>query len=416
MINITIHRGAHQIGGCATEITTENCKIIVDLGSNLPGSEAKEFSKEQVSRIVAGADALFYTHYHGDHVGLFPMVPQEIPQYIGPCAKEVMQCKYKALHKDEELSSIGEMRTYQEGQIIDVNEKNEILVTPYYISHSAFDAYMFRIECEGRTILHTGDFRGHGYLSKKLMEVLHRYVGKVDILITEGTMLGRPNERVLPEREVKVNIRNVLKDHKYTFALTSSTDMERLASFHAACKEIGRHFWVDAYQKNVLECFARHTKASLFNFDSVFQYNGHDSENVVREMKSKGFLMLVRTGHYQRVREMLDIYNEEPAYLIYSMWSGYAEVNKPYSNNAVLDFRHLFGSHIVDGTKDGVHTSGHADLHTLSEVCETVDPRIGIIPIHKDKDTRFSVVSGLGNYKLFTEEYQRIANINITLR
>ena len=35
MINITIHRGANQIGGCITEIATTKAKIIIDLGSNL---------------------------------------------------------------------------------------------------------------------------------------------------------------------------------------------------------------------------------------------------------------------------------------------------------------------------------------------------------------------------------------------
>ncbi len=76
----------------------------------------------------------------------------------------------------------------------------------------------------------------------------------------------------------------------------------------------------------------------------------------------------------------------------------------------------MFGSNIVDGVKDGVHTSGHADVRTLSEVCEAVQPRLGIIPIHKDKDTRFSVVPGLEDYDIFTKEHQCIADINITLR
>lgn len=29
-MNLIIHRGADQIGGCITEISTENCKILID--------------------------------------------------------------------------------------------------------------------------------------------------------------------------------------------------------------------------------------------------------------------------------------------------------------------------------------------------------------------------------------------------
>ena len=38
-IEINIHRGANQIGGCITEIATAQSRIIIDLGSNLPGSK-----------------------------------------------------------------------------------------------------------------------------------------------------------------------------------------------------------------------------------------------------------------------------------------------------------------------------------------------------------------------------------------
>ena len=41
-MNLIIHRGADQIGGCITEISTENCKILIDFGSNLPGCKKRK--------------------------------------------------------------------------------------------------------------------------------------------------------------------------------------------------------------------------------------------------------------------------------------------------------------------------------------------------------------------------------------
>lgn len=74
-MNLIIHRGADQIGGCITEISTENCKILIDFGSNLPGCKKEELTEEQVKSIVGNADAVFYTHYHSDHVGLHHLIP-----------------------------------------------------------------------------------------------------------------------------------------------------------------------------------------------------------------------------------------------------------------------------------------------------------------------------------------------------
>lgn len=58
-MNIKVHRGANQIGGCITEISTEGCKIFIDFGSDLPDSQKKELTKAQIENMTAGADAIF---------------------------------------------------------------------------------------------------------------------------------------------------------------------------------------------------------------------------------------------------------------------------------------------------------------------------------------------------------------------
>ena len=192
-MKITIHRGANQIGGCITEIATSKAKVFIDLGRNLPGSDKTDYSADDVRGIATDADAIFYSHYHGDHVGLHHLVPESVKQYMGAGAIDVMRCKYKALndYKDFslQLAATGRMIPFKERERIEVKEG--FFVTPYFVSHSAFDAYMFLIECEGKRILHTGDFRRHGYLGKGLFPTLEKYIGHVDLLITEGTMLYR---------------------------------------------------------------------------------------------------------------------------------------------------------------------------------------------------------------------------------
>lgn len=55
-MNLIIHRGADQIGGCITEISIENCKILIDFGSTLPGCKKEELTEEQVKSIIGHAD------------------------------------------------------------------------------------------------------------------------------------------------------------------------------------------------------------------------------------------------------------------------------------------------------------------------------------------------------------------------
>lgn len=402
-VNIMIHRGANQIGGCITEIATKRTRIIIDLGSNLPGSKGKELTVQQVAKLATRVDAIFYTHLHEDHIGLFAFVPKKVPQYIGNGALEMLQCKYRALEKDQKMrqesTAINSMNTYQPNESIMIGD---IQVTPFYCSHSAFDSYMFKIDTQGKVILHTGDFRRHGYLGKSLENVLERYVGQIDVLITEGTTLSRQKGKVLTENDIKKNTKQVLNRHKYVFALSSSTNFERMASFYMACKETklkhvcdgnrkchndeSRKFVCDGYQKSLLDICHKYAKnKKVFGFNDIFTYSQRgESDKVKRYLRKYGFLCIVRASQFDQIKHMMTVYNDEPAYLIYSMWQGYYNGNDTVKNPKILQIRSLFGDRIFDGTKDGFHTSGHADPATLRNVCMTTHPTTGVVFIHKE--------------------------------
>ncbi len=415
-IKIIVHRGVNQIGGCITEIATEKARIFIDFGSNLPGSTNREFSSEEVEVITAGADAIFYSHYHGDHVGLHHLVSKHVKQYMGAGAINVMRCKYETLNAYEDfrvqLEATDRMIPFEACKSISVN--NSITVTPYFVSHSAFDAYMFLIECEGKRILHTGDFRRHGYLGKGLFPTLEKFIGNVDILITEGTMLGRKQENVVTEYQIQQNTIQALKKHKYVFALGSSTDIDRLASFHVACKATDRAFLIDEYQRKVLDIFTEYCgeKSSLYNFDRFFELHGHKAYRIPKikdYLTDKGFLMPIRMNSLWMLEDMLQVFNEEDTWLIYSMWSGYAEETGKNAIENVLSIRDLFKNRILDGIKDGFHTSGHADIQTLKEVCQAVSPALGVIPIHKDAGMEYDS----DGYRVFKDGKNIIDDVEI---
>lgn len=408
-MQIIFHR-PNQIGGCITEISTEGAKVIIDLGANLPGSESEELTKEQVESITDGADGVYYTHYHGDHIGLAHLVPLNVPQFLGEGAKEVNLVKaYKLRSKKcEQYEAAKRMQTYTANQRIDVGNKGKIFITPYYVSHSAFDAYMFLIEVEGKRILHTGDLRGHGYLSKGLIPNIDKRIGQVDLLIIEGTMLGRCDETVKRESDLKKEVSELLKQKKYLFALCSSTDMERLATLYAACKDNNAWFVIDKYQHEVLEVFKKRTTSNLFHFESNI-FNLKDcsqfSDKQIKGLLAKGFIMPLRSHQIAHINELQEVFPK--AELIYSMWKGYIEGKEQQLNKEYLNLIERFGGHY-----HYIHTSGHATLETIQQVCEHTNPRLGIIPIHKDASTDFASLPFAKDYNIITQDCD-LAGIHI---
>ena len=398
-MKITIHRGASQIGGCVTEIRTEKARILIDLGSNLPGSDKPDFTTEEIKRLTDGVDAIFYTHYHGDHIGFHNLVNPE-KQYIGEGAKEVLEWKHKVLARHNEdksyLEAVQKMKCYKPEETFTISD--DLKITPYYCSHSAFDSYMFLIVAEEKNILHTGDFRKHGYMGKALIPVLRKYIHQVDILITEGTMLSRSSEKVKPECEIQNEIAGVLRNHKYVFALTSSTDIDRLASMKEACATAHRNLLADKYQKGVMDIFTKYTTSPLYNFNSTFNFNGNsliENQKIVWKMKHEGFLLPIRCSGEWLIRMMMDKYNDEEPHLIYSMWSGYYKGTEEQQIKEALTIRSLFKPENIHD----IHTSGHADCETLAEVCRKVNPRLAIIPIHKDEKSDYRTLDIPQNLK-----------------
>jgi len=163
-MKVIVHRGAKQIGGCITEIQSQNgTKIIIDVGENLPSKSGEikpELKIEGLNYGKPAYDAVFVTHYHGDHIGLYNQVLPDIPIYMGEISKEIYMILQRKLLKskiieEKDIALVDRFKTFKIPEKIKIKD---ITITPIACDHSAFDAHMFLIECDGKKLLHSRRF------------------------------------------------------------------------------------------------------------------------------------------------------------------------------------------------------------------------------------------------------------------
>ena len=207
----------------------------------------------------------------------------------------------------------------------------------------------------------------------------------VDVLITEGTMLSRSQEKVKHENDLKMEAIELLKNNKYSFVLCSSTDIDRLASFHEASKQSKRSFLCDKYQKDVLDIFTTNTK---FKFgDAYFYKHNNKDERQLEIIRKNGFCMLIRSSQIKMIKELFEQFSSEKPLLIYSMWDGYINKKVKDGENIVRDYLAIWN---LFKNREKLHTSGHATAETLAKVCKLVNPQKAIIPIHSEHSADYS--------------------------
>lgn len=393
-MKITIHRGLNQIGGCITEIATATTRILIDLGQNLPDnlgvSNDKLATSANIAELTSGVNAIIYTHYHGDHIGLFNLVPQGVQQYVGKVARQVALCKHKKLEqiKDRKELSVAEVKSLEAMATMVGGVPfciGDIKISPFFVSHSAYESFMLLVEAEGKRVLHTGDFRDHSYLGKGLEKVLTTYIKQVDVLITEGTMLSRSDERVRHENELKGEFAELMKRYKNCFVVCSSTDLERLATIHAAHKmaKANAPFICDEFQREVMDIFSRSAgeESELFQFNDAMTFESRQAEM----WKQNGFTMLVRcTDKFSKWTDMLlSAINQKETVIIFSMWGEHINSLSRHAKSSYLDFVGRFENVVK------LHTSGHASMECLTKVCSLTNPRLAIIPIHSENSESY---------------------------
>ncbi len=369
-MKLCIHRGTHQIGGIAAEISTASTRILIDMGDELsldPNFVSAPLNIPGVTDGNGHCDAVLFTHYHGDHTGQMLRIRPEIPIYAGALAKDIMRLSAeRGGQKNEALCRrIETIQTFSPGKPFLIGD---IQITPFCIDHSACDSYLFLIEADGKRLLYTGDFRLHGVRGNVMDKILERRVGTIDVVVTEGTTVSRSEHEVVTEWDLQKRVKAYLRQYKYVFVLCAATNLDRIFALARAVPR-GKYCICDDYQKMLVETVSKHWSgiSSFYEMPKLLSFKHHPPARFAE----LGGLMFVRAN--SKFGAIICQYDPAQSILLYSMWDGYR--TKPGS--IIPDFLAL------TDTWETLHTSGHASPEDLRHVIEKADPEI-VIPIHTE--------------------------------
>jgi ribonuclease J len=352
-------------------------------------------NKEQYLPEIAGLDgndsSLLYiliSHPHLDHFGLLTQVSSKIPVGMGRAARHIIEAAAPFLPGNYSIPTTG--WNYQSEQPHDIGP---FRVTPYLVDHSAYDSYAFLIECEGKRIFYSGDFRTHGRKSALFKRMIKNPPQEVNTILLEGSSLGRitKDETFPSENDIE---NQLVQQFSETTGLalihTSSQNIDRIVSIFRASKRTGRQLIIDLYTAVVLEAtgnssipqsdwkgvslyiphYQRVKIKKLGTFDVLKRHSLNRIYGEAIQREPDKYTLLFRSLHIPDLNR-LDCLNG--ANYIYSQWEGYWE-QESFDGIKKFLLKHSIPKH-------SIHTSGHATPSDLQKLISAINPQ-KVVPIH----------------------------------
>jgi len=390
---LTIHRSAEEIGGNCIEIAYDGRRLILDAGSHLDADETDGSGRKLPETLDTDSpvDALIISHPHQDHYGLLVDLPSGWPVWCGAAAESLMRLT-AGLGGGRLQQSFSNYRPFETFEV------GPFSITPHLTDHSAFDAYMLLVECAGKRILYSGDFRRIGRKAALVDRMLRSPPAPVDVLLVEGTTLGR-TEGVPTEAELEEEFVSLFRRTKGRVFITwSAQNIDRTVTIYRACKRSDRPLVLDLYTLDVLDrVSALHDSIPRLGWPGIIGLvtykmkrlyedpNRLNAPEFVKSCAESGKAVSAsklqnRTDNVVMLRRsLLDdmtrkglLISPDDAW-VFSMWSGYLQTPE------YQEVRNSFES--AGAPVLQIHTSGHASRTDLLEFATRMSPR-HLVPIH----------------------------------
>lgn len=394
-MRICIHRGTQEIGGTCIEIESQGKRLVLDVGLPLDVVDPDTFPLHPISGFAAPDDSLLggvISHPHQDHYGLAYRLPRKTTFLIGKAAEAILAAAG--------LFSPGGVKL---DNTIHLEDRKPIslgpfTVTPFLVDHSAYDSYAVLVEAGGKRLFYSGDFRAHGRKSSLFEKLVANPPPGVDVLLMEGTCMGRPDsDRGFPT-EADLERRFVeLFGQTTGMALVwcSGQNIDRLVTVFRACKEAGRQLIIDMYTAEILRAtgneqipqadwngikvFLPTSQKLRIKRERAFDVsNGYRPFRIFSEHLAGAAPTSVMLFRPSMVRDLEAANCLDGAAVICSVWAGY--LDDPANERFVTWMRDRGIPH------HRCHTSGHASVADLQRLRKAF-PSAVAVPVHlADRD------------------------------
>lgn len=398
-----IHRGCHEIGGNCVEVEFEGSRIVLDLG--LPLNEENQVELPAISGLSTPDPSLLgivISHPHPDHYGLLERLDSRVPIYMGEAGLKIIN----ASSFFTPLPSCGSVcpEVYDDRKPIQLGP---FTVTPIRIDHSAYDSYCLLVETGGKRLLYSGDIRGHGRDSHLFDNLILSPPENIDVLICEGTQLGRKQDFAYPdEQSVARKLAEIINETTGMMLVwCSSQNIDRIASIWEACQQTGRQLILDMYTAEILRAtgdpslpnpgrdgvrvFLPHSQKLKIVQEQAFSIaNRYCSSRVYPEALAEAAPKSVMIFRPSMLSELKRHGCLSDASLVTSVWSGY--VHRSHEMMVRIDQLGIARHH--------VHTSGHATEQELRKFVTAIQAE-RVVPIHLEDRDGFAALSDRVEFK-----------------
>ena len=398
-MKLCIHRGTREIGGTCIELESSGRRILLDLGLPLNAKDVESTPLPAIAGLTKADPSLLaivLSHGHRDHWGLMPKARPDIPIVMGKDVERIMRAAADFVPDGFAPKASAYLQNRKRLQL------GPFSITPHLVDHSGFDAYALEVEAGGRRLFYSGDLRAHGNKGALFEAMLKRPPKNIDVMLMEGSSLGRLGEddEFPTEAEIEKRLFESIKATPgMVLVACSAQNIDRVVRVYRATKRSGRTLVVDAYAAEVLKATgSEHIPKPVKGWSNIAVYIPHFQRVQIKEKgiaaiveSYRGFrlwpeqltehaphsVMLFRPWMLRdldRADAMID------ARVIWSQWEGYLKEGPGAELKAECKRRNI--------PFEIIHTSGHASPRDLKRLAAAVAPK-RLIPIHTFERNRF---------------------------